>query len=120
MILPLLAALLFGRIPQTAPQAIGLDDFEEISGWKAIVSEGAVLTLHRGDGKIGAALLMEFDLTGGVYAIADKAFAIDLPDTYQFKFLLREVRLNVRAESLSGDATVVLQTLPSNVEFLYW
>src|SRR5512139_1590695 len=119
MILPLLAALLFGRIPQSAPQAIGLDNFEKISGWKTIVSEGAALTLHRGEGKTGGALLMEFDLTEGAYAIAEKAFAIDLPDTYQFKFDLREVRLNGRAESISGDATVVLKTLPSTVEFLY-
>ncbi len=61
MILPLLAALLFGRVPQSAPQAI------------------------------------------------------DLPDIYQFIFDLREVTLNGRAESISGDATVVLKTLPPTV-----
>jgi len=84
-ILLLLAAFL-----QAAPQSRLLDDFTTLSGWKAIVSDGAVLTLAGGEGDAGACMVMEFDLTGGAgYVIAEKPFSIDLPEDYQFTFDLR-------------------------------
>lgn len=67
-----------------------LDDFETLAGWRAIPSEGAKLTISQGEGKIGRALVMEFDLTGAYgYTIAQKDFDIDLPSNYQFTFDLK-------------------------------
>ncbi len=67
-----------------------LDDFETLTGWRAIPSEGAKLTLSQGEGRAGKAIVMEFDLTGAYgYTIAQKDFALDLPSNYQFTFDLR-------------------------------
>ena len=68
-------------------QPVVLDDFENLSGWRAIPSEGAQLTIASGEGKTGKAMVMEFDLTGvNGYAIAQKDFPLDLPENYQFTF----------------------------------
>jgi len=67
-----------------------LDDFESLSGWRPIPSEGAKLELVSGKGKNGSALEMDFDLTGtSGYTIAQKDFPIDLPANYQFTFDMR-------------------------------
>src|SRR5437879_718723 len=71
-------------------QPILLDDFEQIEGWRSVVSEGAKLTIGAGPGNPGKALKMEFDLTAGSgYAIAQKDFPLLLPANYQFTFDLR-------------------------------
>lgn len=71
-------------------QSILLDDFETLSGWRAITSEGAKLTISSGEGKSGKAMVMEFDLTGAYgYTIAQKDFVLDLPPNYQFTFDIR-------------------------------
>ena len=71
-------------------QPVLLDDFETLSGWKAMPSEGAKLNLTSGEGKTGKAMVMEFDLSGAYgYTIARKDFSIDLPKNYQFTFDLR-------------------------------
>ncbi len=67
-----------------------LDSFDTIEGWHTIVSEGAKLSLGQAAGRSGGALEMDFDLSGVYgYAIAEKAFNIDLPANYQFTFDLR-------------------------------
>jgi hypothetical protein len=67
-----------------------LDDFESLTGWKAITSEGVKLTLTQDKGKSGSALAMHFDLRGAHgYVIAQKDFAFDLPANYQFTFDMR-------------------------------
>jgi len=67
-----------------------LDDFESFSGWKPIVSEGADGRLTSGMGKAGEAMVIEFELTGGYgYVIAQKEFAMNLPENYQFTFDIR-------------------------------
>jgi hypothetical protein len=86
-----LAALL---LSSSAPGAFApsrlLDDFETLDGWGAFPSEGAKATLATTDGKIGRALVMDFDLGAAYgYAIARKDFALELPANYQFTFDLR-------------------------------
>jgi len=64
-----------------------LDDFEDLSGWRAIPSEGAKLTITSGEGRTGRAMVMDFDLTGvHGYTIAQKDFPLELPSNYQFTF----------------------------------
>ena len=73
-----------GRAPG---QPAMLDDFEDLSGWQAIPSEGAKLKIAGGEGKSGNALVMELELLGVFgYTIAQKDFQLDLPSNYQFTF----------------------------------
>lgn len=77
--------VLSSSVVHTQPSV--LDDFEDISRWQAIPSEGAKLNLQAGDGTSGKCLVMGFDLTGSYgYTIARKNFTIDLPSNYQFTF----------------------------------
>jgi hypothetical protein len=67
-----------------------VDDFETLSGWKALPSTGAKLNISGSRGKTGKAMVMDFDMRGGYgYVIAQKKFAIDLPSNYQFTFDMR-------------------------------
>lgn len=67
-----------------------LDDFEDVSGWRAIPSEGATLNITSGEGRNGKAMVMEFDLSAAYgYTIARKDFSIDMPGNYQFTFDMR-------------------------------
>lgn len=71
-------------------QPIVLDDFETLSGWRAIPSEGAKLNITSAEGKTGKAMVMEFELLGVYgYTIAQKDFSLDLPDNYQFTLDMR-------------------------------
>lgn len=83
-------ALVLITLSTLSAQSLLLDDFETLSGWRAIPSEGAKLTISPGAGKAGKAMVMEFDLTGAYgYTIAQKDFTIDLPSNYQFTFDLK-------------------------------
>ena len=67
-----------------------LDNFETLSGWKEIVSEGAKLHLSQAEGTAGRSMSMVFDLRGGYgYVIAQKEFPMNLPPDYQFTFDMR-------------------------------
>lgn len=69
-----------------AAQTRTLDDFETISGWTAAPSDGVRLDLSGDQG----ALRLDFDFHGGAgYAVAHKAFAIDLPANWEISFRLR-------------------------------
>jgi hypothetical protein len=71
-------------------QPVVLDDFEDLSGWHPIVSEGAKLNITSGEGKVGKAMVMDFELLGVYgYVIAEKDFSLDLPPNYQFTFDLK-------------------------------
>jgi len=79
------AVLLVLASPLTA-QTRALDDFESIAGWKAMPSDGVSLDLSRDQG----ALRLDFDFHGGAgYAVAHKAFALDLPANWQISFRVR-------------------------------
>lgn len=82
-----------------APEKV-LDDFEDISGWKAAPSDGVRFSIGQTEGFRGRAMRLDFDFQGGGgYAVARKAVAIDLSGNYEFSFRLR------------GEA------LPNNLEF---
>ncbi|HSS51188.1 MAG TPA: discoidin domain-containing protein [Thermoanaerobaculia bacterium] len=81
--------LLLAASPVTA-QTRTLDDFESISGWKAMPSDGVSLDLSRDHAGDHHALRLDFDFHGGAgYAVAHKAFALDLPANWQISFRIR-------------------------------
>lgn len=87
--------------PQARAQAQTLDAFERLEGWTALPSDGVKLDLVLDDGRHGQALRMDFDFhAGGGYAIARKAFPLDLPGNYRFRF-------SVRAEDEHGGPAPV-------------
>jgi len=67
-----------------------LDDFEDLSGWKAAPSDGVLLSISPAEGHEGGAMRLDFDFRSGAgYAVARKAFTIELPENYEFSFRLR-------------------------------
>ncbi len=77
-------------LPSAYSQPRLLDDFETLTGWKEIVSEGAKLHLIQAGGTAGRSMGMVFDLRGvSGYVIAQKEFTLDLPTNYQFTFDMR-------------------------------
>jgi hypothetical protein len=73
-----------------------LDDFEELSGWTALASEGARVWMVPEPGAAGRAMRVGFDLsTGGGWVIVRKTFSLVLPENYAFGFHLHgEARPN--------------------------
>ncbi|HEY2290872.1 MAG TPA: discoidin domain-containing protein [Thermoanaerobaculia bacterium] len=76
-------AVLFAARPLSAQT---LDDFSTLAGWTAAPSDGVRLDLANDQGS----LRLDFDFHGGAgYAVAHKAFAIDLPPNWQISFRVR-------------------------------
>jgi len=98
---PLFLILLLGsKAFEETSEPRSLDDFEDLSAWKAAPSDGVRLSIGQTEGYQGRAMRLDFDFQGGGgYAIARKAFAIELTGNYEFSFRLR------------GEA------LPNNLEF---
>jgi hypothetical protein len=76
---------------QTAPGAPRvLDTFESTSGWSATPSDGVTLVLKADRGHQGQAMRLDFDFHGhGGYAVAHKAFPLDLPENFAITFWIR-------------------------------
>jgi hypothetical protein len=98
-----------------------LDDFESLSGWKAVTSHGdaSKLTITSDEGKSGKAMLMEFSFLGHMgSAAAEKRLALPLPVNYQISFDIRgEAPVNnfiIRLMDSSDNVWVVMR---SNFEF---
>jgi hypothetical protein len=84
------AVLLFAALPVHGVLAGVLDSFEDVSGWKAVPSEGVSLKLSQDEGVKGRALRLNFDFHGGAgYAVAHKELPFKLPDNYEISFRLR-------------------------------
>ena len=77
----------------TAPAAAKprvVDNFEDISQWEALASEGAEISVDSDDGLKGKALRLDFNFraTGG-YVNVKKKIRMKLPENYTFSFYLR-------------------------------
>ncbi|HXX65378.1 MAG TPA: discoidin domain-containing protein [Bacteroidota bacterium] len=96
-----------------------LDDFREITSWKAVASEGAQLVLSQSQGRTGPALQMAFDFAGGSgYVVAEKPFALDLPPNYQFTFDMRgETPPNNFEFKLTDDKENVFWIKKLNIQY---
>lgn len=71
-------------------QVVTLDDFENLSGWQIITSEGVDVKISSVNGIKGKALKLEYDFKSGAgYGGIQKQFPVVLPNHYQFDFFLR-------------------------------
>ena len=67
-----------------------LDDFTSVARWTAHPSHGVELKISTDSGSVGKAMRLDFDFgAGGGYAIARLPVKLDLPENYEFSFLLR-------------------------------
>jgi hypothetical protein len=67
-----------------------LDSFEDLSGWTAIASGQAQLTISQDQGPHGKAMRLDFDFCGGGgFVVARKPFPLELPESYSFSFQIR-------------------------------
>lgn len=87
--LPLLIALVStgaGPVGET----VVLDDFEDVSRWKAVPSEGVSLSLAADAGFRGRALRMDFDFQGrSGWAAARRAVPLEMPENWELSFRVR-------------------------------
>ncbi len=92
-------ALVVGPASRTeASEPVPLDAFESTGGWSAHPADGVELKLSSDKGLHGNALRMDFKFPGGAgYAVAHKAFDLDLPENYAFTF---EVKGDTPPQSL--------------------
>jgi hypothetical protein len=75
---------------EARPPARVLDDFETISGWSAVPSEGVQLRIGGDEGFRGRGMRLDFDFGAGTgYAIARKAVSLRLPANYELSFRIR-------------------------------
>lgn len=110
-------ALLFGLIlspslfaAERAPQldVRVLDEMDDLSGWKALASDGVSASVHSAKGVEGGALVLEYDLnrTAG-YAVATKPLPVTLPEEYELTFWMRgeagRNHFEVKFVDASGD-----------------
>jgi hypothetical protein len=83
-------ALLFLTVTPLLAQPRTLDDFEDISVWKAVPSDGVSLALSHAEGTRGRALRLDFDFHGGAgYAVVRKELPFELPENYEISFQMR-------------------------------
>jgi hypothetical protein len=85
-----------------------IDGFERVDQWTAQPAEGVKLAIRSDEGRTGRAMRLDFSFTsGGGYAIAHRAVAIDLPPNYAFSFWIRGVAspntLEFKLIDASGD-----------------
>ena len=67
-----------------------LDDFEDVSRWKAVPSDGVSLALAADAGFRGRALRMDFDFQGrSGWAAARRNVPLEMPDNWEFSFRIR-------------------------------
>ncbi len=113
------AALALIAPPCGWSQPVLLDNFDTLAGWRAIVSDGAKLTIGQSPGKAGGAMVMDFDLRGVYgYVIAEKDFPIELPPDYQFTFDMRaDAQVNNFEFKVIDDRENVYWIKKLNVEY---
>jgi hypothetical protein len=91
-----------------APAARTLDDFADVTPWKAAASDGVRASVHPAEGVRGGALRLDFDLAGTAgYALARRALPLELPARYEITFYVRaDAPVNhfqVKLVDASGD-----------------
>src|SRR5262244_1796442 len=78
------------RSPERFMSVEILDDFRDVSGWRAVVSGLAQLALHRDTGPGGGALRLDYDFKGGGgFVVARKLFARRMPESWAIDVQIR-------------------------------
>lgn len=89
-------------------QTRALDDFADVTGWKAAPSEGVTLAVSTETVEGRRAMRLDFDFRGhGGWAAVRKAVDLELSDNYQFTFRIRgdapAENLEFKLADASGD-----------------
>ncbi len=85
-----LLCLAAGPAHPAAPARVLVDDFEDVSAWKAQPAAGVDLTIGSDAGVHGRAMRLDVNFTrGSGYAVAHRAVSLDLPANYRFSFAIR-------------------------------
>jgi len=83
-----------------------LDDFDEISAWKAVASDSVSATLRQADGANGKALCLDYDFNGvSGYAVARRVLPMTYPGNYEYALQLRGSGPVNNLEFKLGDAS---------------
>ncbi len=100
-----------------------LDAFDDVSKWKPITSEGAVLILTRDETDSGPSMRLDYDFKGQAgFVLAERELYLDLPENYEFRFRISAISPNQNLEfklmDEQGDSVwwrnQVNYTFPSN------
>ena len=82
----LLGVIAFGQLTPS-PQLMVLDQFEDISQWEVIVSDGVEARLSQDDGVEGKALRLDYDFQAGAgFCVVRRPIDLPLPENYRFSF----------------------------------
>lgn len=83
-----------------------LDDFDDISAWKAVASDSVSASLRQADGPVGKALCLDYDFNGvSGYAVARRELPMDYPGNYEYTLQLRGSGPRNNLEFKLGDAS---------------
>ncbi len=76
----------------TAGETRVVDDFEDLTGWQMITSEGVDLEIAQDKGHTGMGMRLDFDFhehNGGGFVLARKVVSLPLTENYAFSFYVR-------------------------------
>ena len=82
-----------------------IDDFHDISHWRAIASDQVQLTLAHDAGPEASALRLDFDFKGGGFVVARREITRVMPTAWAIEFRLRGVARANRLEIKLVDPT---------------
>src|SRR6185436_8968375 len=68
-----------------------VDGFENAATWSAHPADGVKLALSNDAGFKGKSLRLDFEFTGGGYAVVHHDVNLDVPENYAFSFRVRGV-----------------------------
>lgn len=87
---PAIIVLLLFVATTVYAQVRTLEDFETTAGWSYNISDGVTLGISTADGVTGKAVRIDYGFKEGTgYGGIQKQFSIDLPDNYEFSFMLK-------------------------------
>jgi hypothetical protein len=87
-------------------RSIMVDDFEDLSAWKSQPADGVELAIRPDAGVHGRSMRLDFRFAAGSgWAVAHKAFDLELPENYAFTFRLRGAAPTNHLEFKLIDAT---------------
>ena len=86
-------------------QSTLLDDFEDLSNWQKIVSDGVSMHLSIVDGYKGKCIKLDYEFKGSGYCGIQKNISLNLPQNYKFSYYLKANSPNNNLEFKLTDST---------------
>ncbi|MBI3579115.1 MAG: discoidin domain-containing protein, partial [Ignavibacteriales bacterium] len=81
-------------------------DFESLTGWEVVASDGVIVRLSQGSGASGRGLRIDFEFVAGSgYGGVRKKLNLDLPPNYEFAFQMKGTMPRNNFEFKLADTT---------------